>query len=294
MFSELGGFLITLREQKLTPILGGDMNCRFGNLNQFMADNRLLYEENIDVTSNKHGLTYGKDLCMIGNIFPINHLIYRGKVFDGDYTYLKGNKKSQIDFIYTNADGLKIVKNFSIQKDDWHLSDHRSILLEINARRMFNSSCLLKRAKELNYEFNPNRPVIVRHLGAYNLDLLAEYLRDNERMQEDVLDELSNCNITNAVIKFDCHLHDALRVAKIKKTRPGNNAPKIAMGKANEEFDNYLKSLKGESSESQEEALKKYQVARKRVTSSMCTIEHNKWKSLVDNNNSKKLWERID
>ena len=149
-------------------------------------------------------------------------------------------------------------------------------------------------AKELNYEFNPNRPVIVRHLGAYNLDLLAEYLRDNERMQEDVLDELSNCNITNAVIKFDCHLHDALRVAKIKKTRPGNNAPKIAMGKANEEFDNYLKSLKGESSESQEEALKKYQVARKRVTSSMCTIEHNKWKSLVDNNNSKKLWERID
>ena len=77
MFGELGAFLVSLQEKKLTPIMGGDLNCRFGNLNQLSEDAGLLYEDKSDVSSNKHGLTYGKDLCKVGNVFPLNHLIYR-------------------------------------------------------------------------------------------------------------------------------------------------------------------------------------------------------------------------
>ena len=182
---------------------------------------------------------------MAGGIFPLNHLKYRGKSFDGDCTYFKGNKKSQIDYFYTNKDGLKL-KNFVIQKDDWHLSDHRPILAELNGTKMFSSAFLLKRAKELNYEFNPHRPTIVRHLGCYNIDLLTNYLRDNEeQLQRDVLGEMSKCNINNAVIKLDHHLHDAIRFAKKKKASTVNNVPKMAMEKASKEFENYQKSLKG-------------------------------------------------
>ena len=163
MFSGLGGFLVSLREKKLIPVVGGDLNCRFG-VDLLREENRFLYEDNVDVTSNKHGVTYGKDLCKVGDIFPLNHLIYRGKVFDGDFTYFKSNKKSQIDFAYTNEAGLKFIKNFSIDKDHWHLSDHRSISVQISATQMVNSAFLFKRAKELNYEFDPNRSSIVRHL----------------------------------------------------------------------------------------------------------------------------------
>ena len=123
MFGELGALLMTLQERKLNPIMGGDLNCRFGNLNQLREETGLLYGENSDMSSNKHGLTYGKDLCMVGDVFPLNHLIYRGKTFDGDCTYFKGNKKSQIDYVFTNKNGIKLVENFSIQKDDWHLSE---------------------------------------------------------------------------------------------------------------------------------------------------------------------------
>ena len=101
-------------------------------------------------------------------------------MFDGDFTYFKGNKKSQIDFAFTNKLGLKLVENFVIQRENWHLSDHRSIQIEINATGMFNSAFLLKRAKELNYEFDPSRATIVRHLGTYDLDVLNNYLRDND------------------------------------------------------------------------------------------------------------------
>ena len=90
MFSELGGFLMTLRESKLIPIMGGDVNCRFGDLNLIHENNHLLYEDNVDATSNKHGLMYGRDLCITSDIFPLNHLNYRGKIFDGGFTYCKG------------------------------------------------------------------------------------------------------------------------------------------------------------------------------------------------------------
>ena len=38
MFGELGAFLVSLQEKKLTPIMGGDLNCRFGNFNQLRED----------------------------------------------------------------------------------------------------------------------------------------------------------------------------------------------------------------------------------------------------------------
>ena len=62
MFSELGSFPVSVRENKLIPVLGGDLICRFRDLNRLREDNRLVYKENVEVTSNKYGLMYGKDL----------------------------------------------------------------------------------------------------------------------------------------------------------------------------------------------------------------------------------------
>ena len=159
---------------------------------------------------------------------------------------------------------------------------------------MFSSAFLLKRAKELNYEFDPNRPTIVRHLGCYDLNVFENCLRENEaQLQEDVLGEMSKCDITKAVIKLDTHLHDALRVAKKKKAVTVNSAPKIAMEKANEEFDNFQRSMKGESTDSTEEAWRKYQLSRNNVSGSMHKIEHNKWTSFIENKNAKELWDLV-
>ena len=48
MFSELSELLIDIKERNLTPILGGDLNCRYGNLNQMFGNGSILYNENID------------------------------------------------------------------------------------------------------------------------------------------------------------------------------------------------------------------------------------------------------
>ena len=276
--------------------MGGDLNCRFGDLNALKDENLLLYEDNADSTSNKHGLTYGRDICAVGDIFPVNHMIYRGKTFAGDFTYFKGEKKSQIDFVYTNKDGIKRVKNIIIHSDNWHLSDHKPISVELIASRKVNSAFLLKRSKELNYEFNPNRATIVRHLSTYNIDVFTNYLRENDELiQNDVIGEISNENINGAIIKLDIHLHEAHRISKKKtKRKTENDTAKAFMAKANSEFDNYRQSLNGQSLDTPDEALERYQIARNNVNSHMHGIEHGRWNNLINSGNPKSLWESID
>ena len=80
-------------------------------------------------------------------------------------------------------------------------------------------------------------------------------LSDNE-VRWKVLGETSNCNVNSAVIKLDTRLHESIRLAKKKKTLMINNAPRIAMEKANEESDNYMKRISGESGDSVEDARK--------------------------------------
>ena len=57
--------------------------------------------------------------------------------------------------------------------------------------------------------------------------VLANHLRDNEiRIHDDVLGEISNHNINNAMITFDIHLQDAHKVATKKKKHACNDGSK--------------------------------------------------------------------
>ena len=70
---------MTATERQLTPILGGDLNCRFGDMNVAFRGQGLVYTMNVDGTSNHHGRTFGVDMCNMVNIFPLNHLVYGNK-----------------------------------------------------------------------------------------------------------------------------------------------------------------------------------------------------------------------
>ena len=94
MFGVLSNLLISLNERNLIPIMGGDMNCRFGNLNEAFREKGVIYEENVDSIDNYNGRNYGIDLCNTGNVFPLNHLRYKNRTFDGNYTYYKADKHS--------------------------------------------------------------------------------------------------------------------------------------------------------------------------------------------------------
>ena len=65
------------------------------------------------------------------------------------------------------------------------------------------------------------------------------------------------------------------------------------MLKANSEFENFRKSLNGQSADTTEEALRKYQLARGNVTSDTYRTENSRWNTLIEGS-PKDLWNSID
>ena len=293
MFCELASLIMSSREKKLIPIMGGDLNCRFGNMTHAFREQNLAYDENADNSTNSHGLTYGIDMCNSCNVFPINHLKVGNCSFTGDYTYYKADKKSQIDFIFTDSAGVKSILYFAIPNDNWHLSDHRPLYLEIKAAESINSSMLLRRAKDLNYVFDPQHTKPIRHLSNYNKIIFQEYLTGSfPSLERDVLKELRKENLNGAICKIEEYTTKAYRISKSKRG-PTNTACK-KMDDANKKFNNLRSCLNGDTDEDKDELLRLYQESRNLLSKEIYVTEQNQWSQLLSNRNSKSIWAKID
>ena len=294
MFGELSSILLDSNERGLIPIMGGDINCRFGNMNHAFREQHLSYQENVDKTTNSNGITYGIDVCNSGKVFPINHLKLGKRTFPGDHTYHKAGKKSQIDFVFTNRAGTKDIIDFVIPNENWHLSDHRPIYLEIKAKESINCSALLRRAKDLNYEFDPQHTKPTRYLGTYNDVIFQESLRNIfPLIEKEVMNELKKENINGAICKIDDHIATAYRNAKVKQ----NSTKQVKcnkMNNANDNFDNLRKCLSGEIVGDKDELLNIYQESRNLLNKDILLEEKKKWDNLISSNDSKGMWKKIN
>ena len=141
MFANVTALLVDSHAKCLTPVIGGDFNSRPGDLNKICNMN---YATNIDQITNSHGTSYFIDICNVGNVFPVNHIRYKGKQFPGKYTYHKSGKNSQIDFVMTNKEGLQCISQFTIVDLNWHLSDHLPLHLYLEVNENISASGLLR------------------------------------------------------------------------------------------------------------------------------------------------------
>ena len=238
MFSDLSDLLISANEKNLNPVMGGDMNCRFGNLKESFSERGLWYDENVDTVDNFHGRTYGIDLCKTSNIFPLNHLSYKENAFEGGFTYYKGDKRSQLDFAFTNMEGVKHVVDFRVVTEDWHLSDHLPIIVDIRLPESIQSSFLLKRAKDLNYEFDPHKETITRYLASYDSAIFERKLRELfPSMDNYCRKKISDGNLDGALQHMRLNIANVYKVSKIKKVTNSCNIISI-MNDANKKFEN--------------------------------------------------------
>ena len=72
-----------------------------------------MYRDNPDTHVNSHS----KFLAEIGksfDCFPFNNLTYKGKNFDGKFSYYKGDKKLQNDIVLGNRKALKSAEKSSL------------------------------------------------------------------------------------------------------------------------------------------------------------------------------------
>ena len=294
MFSDLSNLLLSANERNLNPVMGGDMNCRFGNLNDLFCGRGLLYEENVDPTDNFHGRTYGVDLCNTSNIFPLNHLKYKSKVFKSSFTYYKAENHSQIDFVFTNREGIKQIEDFSVISENWHLSDHLPITVDICLPESIQCSSLLKRAKDLNYEYDPHRETITRYLSAYDSTIFERnLLAVFPSMDEYCKREINDGNIDGALHHMRTKIAKVYKVSEIKIIS-NHHDDSTKMYNANKKFEILRKSIADENTGDFEETLASYQECRNEISGEIYSRENVRWNELTNGNDSKKLWEKID
>ena len=120
---------------------GGDMNSRVGHI---PSNTSWTYRKNPDKEVNTNGRTM-KKICNKFNLIILNNLNTTNNNFDGDFTYSKDGKNSQVDLCIANEHAARSVSAFRIHKLPTNFSDHSPIStsLEIDVTASIPSSQVL-------------------------------------------------------------------------------------------------------------------------------------------------------
>ena len=120
---------------------GGDLNGRVGDIKMNMPLKGMKYLPNVDKIVNDSGKEILK-ICRSFRCFIVNNLQFQNKKFESDFTFYKGNKKSQNDLILANTAALDAIEEFKVHNVMWNPSDHTplSVTFKLNTiKRDFSS-----------------------------------------------------------------------------------------------------------------------------------------------------------
>ena len=115
-------------ELKDTVVLtGGDINSRVGDLIH-PPDKCGEYRPNPDKQVNSLG-RFVADICNSFKCYALNNLTFKGKIFDGKYTFHKADRKSQNDIVIGNLYSLNMISSFTIHELGFNPSDHFTLVV---------------------------------------------------------------------------------------------------------------------------------------------------------------------
>ena len=105
---------------------GGDMNGRVGDVSYRLPLKCMEYLPNVDKVTNNHGNELIK-ICKSFKCYVVNNLKFKSTTFKGDFTFYKGERKSQNDIALANMTALEKLKQFQIYNELWNPSDHTPV-----------------------------------------------------------------------------------------------------------------------------------------------------------------------
>ena len=228
---------------------GGDLNSRVGNITQKLPLMGARYRTNVDKELNAHGKLL-KRICNSYNCFVLNNLGIGEVELDGDFTFFRGERKSQNDICLTNQTGLNKIKDFTIHRIGWNFSDHSPISVTVNLD-LYDSS--LPRMASFDIlsvpEKSVRRPqkVLSKNVNWEGYNIIA---RNELRMLQDKVDGLvaePNTDHLNKIVRtLSKKLYNSAKtceveVMKMSNAQAGDITP--GMRAADEMFINYSSGL---------------------------------------------------
>ncbi len=276
--------------------VGGDFNSRPGNLQRINPQNRFRYRPNTDQATNTHGTQFG-DLCRTTNLIPLNHLEYGNKHYDGQYTYYKGNKKSQIDYVLTDKNGLNCVEELKFINKDWHASDHVPITISVNIQSSTDLKMLYVRSCELNATHSATnyKPRSMKKV-VFDTDACTTHLLVCRPALEHIIqteDPTSLCEKLTTTLQQS--ISTSIHKSKVRRNEINQNNMENIMNDANIRFNEYQNTLVNNlPQDTIREASLRYEVARNKITPLLIEQYHKSWSDMIAGNSDRDIWKRID
>ena len=210
--------------------------------------------------------------------------------FGNNFTYIGGNGNSQIDYVLTNNAGRPKVKKIDILLNDWHISNHRPLSLELILVFDIVEYSLLVRAQDLNLITGEN-VAIVQIKRKYNYSLINEVLLEKQNL---ILSKVENSLFSNNDVNSACEILDHFLCVghKLKSFSRDDVSPKLKQ--ANELFEKYLKSIEEGKADEFETNISLYLKVRKCISVQTLQKEASYWNELLKTTDPKVLWSRID
>ena len=245
-----------LHKQRMLVI--GDENCRLGKLDDL---NRYSYTANPDETINNNG-TKLRNLIKSNKLIPINHLIKGNKTYHSDFTFHRGDHKSQIDWIIANNSAISSISNFKVCSDFPSVSDHLPVMVEFNIDLSVPLSTILDSICDITKEKNNHS--VRKNFKYENVDkllfttLCSKYLQEIEKDQS-----LSNQNSM-----LSQKVNDILYKSAKESTKKNSMSAQGSIQHQSKEYKPMMKEINDE--------------------------ERRRWKQILESRDSKKLWKQIN
>ena len=192
-------------------VLVGDLNARICDQFPYRGT---LYERNPDRIVNHHGIQLNQVISCCDNMKVVNGAIVNDKVYDSNFTYYSGNRKSQNDWCLTNDIGL--ISDFTILPKKIY-SDHCPCLVQVRYRKWpplgMIYDCSVGFKSHIHYDVNRKLPKTIK-IDDLNLVTLGEIL---EEKAEQMLQKYANIEPTQHNIDNLCNeITDTIRGAGMK------------------------------------------------------------------------------
>ena len=115
-------------------VLIGDVNSRMGDLHRLDDIERgIVYASNVDATENAHGRNM-LNICKNLDLYPVNHLTFRGNCFKGGKTFRKRERWiSQLDGLFCSAQLLHLIHDFDLVQNVPFMSDYAALTVGLCA-----------------------------------------------------------------------------------------------------------------------------------------------------------------
>ena len=233
-------------------------------------------------------------------MIPLNHLRIVDETLPGQYTFYRGNKKSQIDYILTDKSGLSHITNMNFINKDWQISDHTPITLNICYKIPLDFNHLYVRAQELNRCPSAclEKPVSMKK-WTFRPNVCTDMFRNSRVILEDIITNTANYEPNQVCDKLLDTLQSQMRKA-IRTTRVRNNNQSFStmdniLSNVNDKFEIYKLSIENQQSATViENHAEQYNAAVNHVTHQLVERHHKVWCDRIKTYSEKELWSRID